>query len=153
MRRTIATMVLLGTFLLVGCKGARRSPLAEAARACHDSELSCAVPIFNTHNLERSLRYYRDVLGFKIDWKYGDPPDFASVSRGHGVLFLSEGGQGTPGAWTMMFTPDVDKLYKEIVARKAIIRMPPKNMPWRVREMHVADPDGNVMRFGTGIED
>ena len=28
---------------------------------------------------------------------------------------------------------------------KAIIRMAPTNMPWGLREMHVSDPDGNVL--------
>jgi hypothetical protein len=28
----------------------------------------------------------------------------------------------------------------------------PTNMPCGMREVHVADPDGNVIRFGTGIK-
>jgi len=35
--------------------------------------------------------------------------------------------------------------------RRAIIRQPPTNMPWGMREMQVSDPDGNVIRFGTGL--
>jgi catechol 2,3-dioxygenase-like lactoylglutathione lyase family enzyme len=141
---------------VLGCKKEveKRSPLAEAARACSDeSELSCPRPILNVRSLEASQRYYRDALGFKVDWAYGDPPDFGSVSRGHGVLFMCQGCQGTPGAWVMMFTPDVDALHDEVRRKGALIRMPPTNMPWGLREMHVSDPDGNVLRFGTGIDD
>jgi len=29
------------------------------------------------------------------------------------------------------------------------VRMSPKDMPWGLREMHVADPYGNVIRFGS----
>lgn len=136
----------------VGCKAARRSPLAEAARACHEDELSCARPIFPVRDLPRSLAYYRDVLGFEVDWVYGEPPDFASVSRGKGVLFLGVD-DATPGSWVMFFTRDVDALHREIAGRGAIVRMAPRDMPWGVREMQVADPDGNIMRFGTGIEE
>ena len=145
---------LVALVAVAGCKGERRSPFAEAARACHDDEeVSCARPIFNVHSLKASVEYYRDVLGFKVDWVYGDPPDFGSVTRGHGTLFLAEGGQGTPGAWVMFFAKDVDALHREMSAKKARIRMAPRDMPWGIREMHVSDLDGNVMRFGTGIEE
>ena len=62
---------------------------------------------------------------------------------------MCQGCQGNPGAWIMTFARDVDALYKELLERKAIIRMPPTDMPWGLREMHVADPDGNVIRFGS----
>ena len=42
-----------------------------------------------------------------------------------------------------------DKLYDELRAKKAIVLMPPKNMPWKLREMQVGDPDGNVIRFAS----
>jgi catechol 2,3-dioxygenase-like lactoylglutathione lyase family enzyme len=134
-------------------RGEARSPLAEAARECaHDSELSCPRPIFNVRSLRASQSYYRDQLGFKVDWEYGDPPDFGSVSRAQGVIFLCQGCQGSPGAWTMIFAQDVDRLHEEFRRRKAIVRMPPTDMPWHMREMHVADPDGNVLRFGTSTD-
>jgi uncharacterized glyoxalase superfamily protein PhnB len=38
------------------------------------------------------------------------------------------------------------------VKRGARIKMPPTDMPWGVREMKVADRDGNVLRFGSAIE-
>lgn len=155
MRPTRFAVGLMVLGLLVSCGRERsRSPLAKAARACADGDdLSCGRPIFNVSDLRASQRYYRDVLGFKLDWEYGDPPDFASVSRGHGVLFLCEHCQGTPGAWAMYFHPDVDRLYREIAKKGAKIRMPPRTMPWRMREMHIADLDGNVLRVGTGIDD
>jgi catechol 2,3-dioxygenase-like lactoylglutathione lyase family enzyme len=147
MRSTLlATVLLLGTAL--GCKSEPRNGFVQAAEACsHDSEMSCVRPIFNVRSLRASQSYFRDVLGFKVDWDHGDPPTFGSVSRGHGVIFLCQGCQGNPGAWAMMFAEDVDRLYKEFSARKAVIRMPPTDMPWGLREMHVSDPDGNVMRM------
>lgn len=138
---------------VTACKESKRErndALVETARACaHDAELSCPRPIFNVRSLRASQAYYRDALGFKIDWEHGDPPDFGSVSRADGVLFMCQGCQGTPGAWMMMFARDVDRLHEEFVRRNAIIKMPPTDMPWGLREMHVADPDGNVMRFGS----
>ncbi|HKE15248.1 MAG TPA: glyoxalase superfamily protein [Kofleriaceae bacterium] len=153
MRRMIIVAVLAAAGL-PGCKRESRSPLLDAARACtaKGSDLSCPRPIFSVRDLRASTRYFHDVLGFHVDWEYGEPPDFASVSRGDAVIFMCMGCQGSPGAWTMMFSPDVDRLHDELRRRKAIIQMPPTDMPWHVREMRVADPDGNVLRIGTGID-
>jgi len=152
LRRVAAIgLVMVWAVGAAGCKDSdKESPLAELARACHDSELSCPRPILGVKDLASALRYYRDVLGFKVDWTWGEPPDFGSVSRGHTTIFLAQGGGG--GSWLMSFTPDVDKLYEEIKAKGAIIKMPPTNMPWHVREMQVEDPDRNVIRIGTGLD-
>jgi catechol 2,3-dioxygenase-like lactoylglutathione lyase family enzyme len=157
MRTQLLLIVVIATGLFACGKKDRTadSPLAQAAKAClhHDSEVSCPRPILTVDNLAASTRYYRDKLGFKLDWDYGEPPDFASVSRGDGVLFMCQGCQGHPGAWTMLFTRDVDKLHDELRKRGATIKMAPTDMPWGLREMQVSDPDGNVLRFGSAIRD
>lgn len=155
MVRSASLVVGLSLAVVAGCGGEKKqSPLRERARACASGDdVSCATPIFSVRDLRASLAYYRDALGFRVDWEYGDPPDFGSVTRGHGTLFVCQGCPGYPGAWAMMFTDNVDRLHAELLRRKAIIRMPPTDMPWHTREMHVADPDGNVIRFGSGIDD
>jgi catechol 2,3-dioxygenase-like lactoylglutathione lyase family enzyme len=131
----------------------RENPLAATARLCvGHSELECPRPILNVKSLREAQKHYRDALGFKVDWDYGDPPDFGSVSRSDVVLFMCQNCQGARGSWVFTFTRDVDKLHKEFVGRKAIIQMPPTNQPWGLREMQVADPDGNVLRFAAPIE-
>jgi catechol 2,3-dioxygenase-like lactoylglutathione lyase family enzyme len=146
----LATCVVIS---MLGCKRTHeRSAWSEAATAStrHD-ELSPPRPILSVRSLRASQAYYREALGFRVDWDHGDPPDFGSVSRGDSVIFLCQGCQGNPGAWMMIFARDVDRLHAELVRRKAIIKMPPTDMPWGMREMQVADPDGNVIRFGTSI--
>lgn len=153
-RAAAVLMVVVG---LVGCGKKSEeapSPLAELARKCaHDAEVSCSHPIFTVDDLQASTRYYREALGFGLDWEYGDPPDFASVSRGDGVFFLCQGCQAQPGAWVMLFVRDIDRLHRELRERGARIKMPPTDMPWGLREMQVADLDGNVLRFGGRIPD
>ena len=152
--RWIAAVLVVG---VLGCgrDGERRSePFVAAAKAClhEDAEISCPRPIFSVRSLEDSQQYYEHALGFHRDWDHGDPPTFGSVSRGDGVLFLCEGCQGKPGAWAMLFVKDVDKLHEDFKRRGARIQMPPTNMPWGLREMQIADPDGNVLRFGGAID-
>jgi catechol 2,3-dioxygenase-like lactoylglutathione lyase family enzyme len=149
MVRATVTVLLLSAGLL-GCKSNKPSPLLELAHASVEhAELSRAIPILNVRSLRASLAYYRDVLGFKVEWEHGEPPDFGSVSRGDTTIFMCEGCQGNPGTWMMVFSRDVNALHEEFTARKALVRMPPKDMPWRLREMHVSDPDGNVIRFAS----
>jgi len=149
-----STIVVMGFLAAVGCSdraSSPPSPLAAAARAdgCRKAELGCPRPIFAVRELDPALAYYRDQLGFRIDWKYGEPPDFASVTRSHTTIFLCHQCQGTPGTgWLWVFARDVDKLHRDLVAKGARVVMPPTDMPWGTREMHVSDRDGNVVRFG-----
>jgi catechol 2,3-dioxygenase-like lactoylglutathione lyase family enzyme len=149
--------IVLGLILCVlGCKRTRErnDALIDSARACaKHGDLACPRPILHVRSLHASQRYYRDALGFRIDWEHGEPPDFGSVSRGDSILFMCQGCQGNPGSWMWIFAPDVDRLHDELVRRGAIIKLKPTDMPWGVREMHVADPDGNVIRFATPLEE
>ena len=56
-----------------------------------------ASPILRVNNLDASIRYFCETLGFSLDWQ--DPTHFASVSRGDANLMLSVGDQGSPPAW------------------------------------------------------
>jgi catechol 2,3-dioxygenase-like lactoylglutathione lyase family enzyme len=136
---------------LAACKGNsdRVSPLVEEARACAHDDLGCPRAILWVADLAASQRYYRDKLGFHIDWTDGDPPDFGAVTRGHTQLFFCQKCQGHAGSWIWVFAPDVDKLHAELVDRGAIILAPPADKPWGMREMQVGDPDGNVLRIGS----
>ena len=102
-------------------------------------------PILRVADLAASLTYYVDILGFKIDWQ---APGIACVSRDRCSIFLCEGDQGHPGAWVWIGVSDAAVLHSDYQQLGAIIRVPPTNYPWAL-EMHVEDPDGNVLRFGS----
>jgi|SRR5471030_2269433 len=106
-------------------------------------------PILRINDLDISLNYYVDVLGFKMDWRDDDGNSFASISRGHCQLFLSAGDQGHPGSWMWIGVSDVDALHQELLGKGARVRHPPANYPWGSRELHIEDPDGNVLRLGS----
>jgi catechol 2,3-dioxygenase-like lactoylglutathione lyase family enzyme len=153
MRAPLVAMVAVA--VLAACRGAdRAAPLGETARGAtaHGEDLSHPIPIFSVRDLRASQRYYRDALGFRLLWEDGAPPDFGAVGRGETTLFLCQQCQGQPGAWAMVFTPDVDRLYAELTRRQAIIKRPPADMPWHLREMQIADPDGNVLRVGSPMK-
>ena len=106
------------------------------------------IPILNVRNLESSLRYYVDVLGFTIDWTWGEPAEFGSASRDRQSIMFCEGGQGHAGTWLWIGVEDIDPLYEAFSARGATFLERPTSYPWAY-EMRVVDPDGHVLRFGS----
>lgn len=105
-------------------------------------------PILRVADLDASVAYYVERLGFSIQWR-ADP--VASVGRDGAALMLCVGDQGQPGAWVWGPTSDVDALYAEFERRGARLRHPPTNYPWGSRECQVSDPDGHVLRFGADL--
>lgn len=101
-------------------------------------------PILRCDDFEASKRYYRDVLGFKVDF---DTPWMAGISRDGGHLMLAREHQGESGTWVWIGVEDADALYAELVAKGALIRDPPQNFEWSY-EFQVEDPNGHVLRFG-----
>jgi catechol 2,3-dioxygenase-like lactoylglutathione lyase family enzyme len=103
-------------------------------------------PILRVENMEASLRFYVDVLGFKnAEW---GGEDFTMLTRGGAVIYLCRRDQGRGGAWVWIGVDNAETLYKELVARGVPVRMPPTHHTWAV-EIQVEDPDGNVIRFGS----
>lgn len=104
-------------------------------------------PILYVNDIAKSLAFYVDILGFKkAEW--GDD-NFTSINKDNAGLYLCKGGQGLPGTWVWIgFDGDLIALHKELVSNGVTIKLPPTNFSW-AHEMHVQDPDGHVLRFGT----
>jgi hypothetical protein len=105
-------------------------PGSDAPKA---TALECVIPILRVLRLSTSIDYYVGRLGFKVD--------------GH-ALMLCEGAQGNPGTWVWIGVHDAATLFDEYAAKGATIRRTPTNYPWAY-EMHVEDPDGHILRFGS----
>ena len=105
-----------------------------------------ADPILSVSDMAVSVKYYVDVLGFRsADW---GSDTFTSVNRDTAGIYLCQGGQGRPGTWAWIGVEDVAMLYEEYKASGARILRAPENYAWAY-EMHVGDPDGHVLRFGS----
>lgn len=103
------------------------------------------IPILSCSDLAGSMEYYQKVLGFKVDWTYEG--SFASVSRDDWKVFLNASLSGEASGRVWVGVEDIEALHDEFVAAGARIKGDMIDNPW-AREMHVADLDGNILRFG-----
>ena len=106
----------------------------------------CIEPILRVENIQASLEFYVDLLGFE-NASWGNH-DFTQVSRDGRGIFLSRGDQGQGRAWIWVGVEDVEKLHEQYKSRGIKIRLPPTNYSWAL-EMQIEDPDGNVLRLGS----
>jgi predicted enzyme related to lactoylglutathione lyase len=111
----------------------------------------CLIPILYVRDFQEATNYYVEKLLFRKLWDWGTPPEFGAVALGKVEIFFCLKGQGRPGSWLSIFVDDVDEYFEQISKLGAHVIEPPKDMPWGVREMHVADPNDHVIRFGHGI--
>jgi predicted lactoylglutathione lyase len=105
-----------------------------------------AEPILRVSDMAASVRYYTEVLGFaNAEW---GSEHFTCVLRDDASIYLCRGSQGQPGTWAWVGVEDVSQLYEEYIQSGARVRHPPRNYPWAL-EIHVEDPDGHILRFGS----
>jgi uncharacterized glyoxalase superfamily protein PhnB len=121
-----------------------------------------ASPAFTVNDLDRSLTFYRDVLGFKVDEKWEEDGKLRGVSLTAGKVTLMIGqddwkkgrdrmkGQG----FRMYFETEtsVDALAEGIAKRGGTLESLPENQPWGYRDFSMADPDGFKITFGSPVK-
>jgi uncharacterized glyoxalase superfamily protein PhnB len=103
-------------------------------------------------DLQKSLAWYRDVVGFHVQREHERDGKVVAVSLVAGevrlVLGQDDGAKGWDrkkgeGMSLMISTAqDVDELAKAIVERGGKLETEPTDMPWGSRVFRVADPDG-----------
>jgi uncharacterized glyoxalase superfamily protein PhnB len=113
--------------------------------------LISAATVFAVHDVARSVEHYRAVLGFRVEFTYGEPTFYAGVERGGVLIHLQAAGETKrqPGQGSIyVFVDNVDALYEELSARGARILKPPKNYDYGMRDFDIQDLDGNQLGFG-----
>jgi catechol 2,3-dioxygenase-like lactoylglutathione lyase family enzyme len=119
--------------------------------------LISAVPWIVCTDLEETLSFYEERLGFVREWSWGNPPTDAGMIRDGVRLYFNHNPQLArlmQGAEISLNVDPVDALYQEHRRRGAPIEHEIRDEPWGSREYHVRDPDGYVLRFsGEPLED
>lgn len=117
-----------------------------------------------TGDIETSLRFYRDVLGFTETFrvpKKGTPSHvelgfgsfklgvatFDALQRDHGIA----GGKGPPRLEIVLFTDDVDGAYGWATSQGAPSLNAPQDFGDYLHSARVADPDSNPVVFSARL--
>ncbi len=109
-------------------------------------------PVFQVRDIAASLVWYRDKLGFTIDFVEGDPPAHARIVADptyaaptvH-LRFEPLQSEKAPfaGAEVWMHVDNsIDVLYERYVERGVKIVEPIEDKPWGLRMFVIEDPDG-----------
>ena len=125
----------------------------KAGTATRALALSDASPSFTVNDLEKSLAWYRDVVGFAVEenWK-DDNGNVTGVSLKAGdVSFMigqddwKKGRDRKKGEGFRIFCmtkKSVDDLAKRIEAKGGRLDQGPTDESWGVRDISLTDPDG-----------
>ena len=112
------------------------------------------VPQFLVDDLDRAIAYYRDQLGFALDFQYED--FYASVSRDGFPLHLKlspklagerEFKKQQEHLDAHISVSGVRGLFDELERRGARVIRPLEKQPWSCIDFYVEDADGNVLCF------
>jgi len=96
-------------------------------------------------DLDRSRRFYRDLLGLAIYREFGPPDDPGLVFfLGQGLLEVAGHGAGRPGRAVMIWIQvrDVHAEHARLAAAGVPVVREPAAEPWGLTEMWIEDPDG-----------
>ena len=96
-------------------------------------------------DLDRSRRFYRDLLGLAVYREFGPPDDPGLVFfLGQGLLEVSGRAAGPPGSTVMIWIQvrDVHAEHARLAAAGVPIMRKPAAEPWGLTEMWIEDPDG-----------
>lgn len=107
-------------------------------------------------DLALSTRYYIDVLGFSKDPI--DAEGWSFLTRDTFRVMLGEckgerpaGELANHSYFAYWNVEGVDELYRELVAKGALVSSAPANKPWGLREFGMSTPDGHRIVCGEMI--
>lgn len=113
-------------------------------------------PILFVRDVTAAAGFYANKLGFGIDFLYGEPPFYGSVSRDGACLhlrfvgapnFAELAGREESLILATLTTDDIGGLFAEFEARGVDFPQRIVRQPWGGTDFHVRDPDGNVVSF------
>ena len=116
-------------------------------------------PVLLVRDIEASVAFWRERVGFESDAIHGDPPNFAMPTRDGVTVMLVQVGAGTEPPlpnWRVVdkanqvyvWIDDARELYEELQARGAPIDFTIYDTPWGTREFGIQDLDEYDVAFG-----
>jgi catechol 2,3-dioxygenase-like lactoylglutathione lyase family enzyme len=128
-----------------------RAPVPPSAAPSTDGKLTFNHAMIYCKDVERGLRFYRDLMGFKLieDFRYEGAPVYARLRApgGDGTIALHLAGPGaslaSEGVRLYFEVRDLDDFCRKLMQKGFYITQMPRMMPWGWRHAYLNDPDGH----------
>ncbi len=115
--------------------------------------LLAAEPQLFTTDLEASIAFYTNHLGFQIVFTYGSPPFYAQVARDRASLNLRQLDEVPSRSLdeellaATVTVDNIDALNEEFQAAATPFHQPLRLESWGARTFVIRDPDKNLILF------
>jgi uncharacterized glyoxalase superfamily protein PhnB len=107
-------------------------------------------PHLPVKDVEETVKWYKENLGFEEEWFYGDPVTDGGCRRDEmRVLFgIGSSPYQTPRDLSLiLFVDNVEEVYAEIQERGLAIVSPLKTYDYGIKEFSIIDCNGYLLRF------
>jgi catechol 2,3-dioxygenase-like lactoylglutathione lyase family enzyme len=131
----------------------------EATRITDNHELHGVQAVLLVSDVAATVRYYRDTLGFHVDFEHGSPPTHARVSSGDRdgpsaarIRFEHSASLGPPSCYLYIHVGQkIDELFATYRARKVEVMGEPRDRPWGLRQFEIRDCNGYLLTFAAEL--
>ena len=122
-----------------------------ATAPASDGKLTFNHAMIYVKDVERALRFYSDLMGFKLieDFRYEGTPVYARLRApgGDGTIALHQAGPGaslaSEGVRLYFEVRELDDFCRKLMAKGFYITQLPRMMEWGWRHAYLNDPDGH----------
>lgn len=122
------------------------------------------VPVFLVDDVEATAQYYRDVLGFEVDFVWGEGPSYGRVVRDDAIIdFVRSNPPGSRnsiaasgvahGADALIVVSDVEEVYIELQEKGITVLEPLAAREYGMLDCMIEDMNGYRLTIGGGLDD
>jgi catechol 2,3-dioxygenase-like lactoylglutathione lyase family enzyme len=131
----------------------------EATKATDAHDLHGVQAVLLVSDVAATVAYYRDTLGFHVDFEHGSPPIHARVSSGDRdgpiaarIRFEHSPAPTTPSCYLYVHVGQrLDDLFAEYRTRGVKIVSEPIDRPWGLRQFEIRDCNGYLLTFAAEL--
>ena len=145
-------------------KPSTKKPAAKTAKAAKRGGLllTSAGPSFTVNDIQKSLAWYCDILGFTVGerWEMDGELRGVELSAGNVMVMIAQddwkkGRDRVKGEGVRLYCDtdqDIDRLASRIQAAGGRLSQEPTDQPWGTRDLAINDPDGYKITIGKDLK-
>jgi uncharacterized glyoxalase superfamily protein PhnB len=138
-------------------KASAKKPVSSAGL-----KITAVAPGLTVNDIQASLAWYRDVLGFRVGerWKLNGQLMGVEMSAGETIFMLGQddwkkGRDRVKGQGVRIYCEtdqDIDRIAAQVKKNGGTLTQEPKDQTWGMRDMALADPDGYLITIGATLK-